>query len=540
MIRVTCLNSPEMRRAGVGVLVLSALWLAPPIAARATPVNDDFSARIPILLNHEDSRDNTTATIEPSEHLTTNDPSGLGCEPEGSAGSDGVNIGATLWWSFKGNGGSVTVSSADSNFDTVLAVYEEPGGALLGCNDDIQPLDRSREALGARTASELVINSVSGREYAVQIGGCVGTCEKPENVGTIALRVSATPMNDDRATATPILAGAPLEATNLGATLEAGELSTCSISPYAKTVWFRYQAPAIGTAIFSAAGFDTVMAIYRGASSTPLACNDDAIEEQDGGSQVPAVDPPGVPFEVEPGEYQIQVGGFYNTGFSTIAARDGTLYVGVQFTEDLDLDNDGFDREHDCNDNNPAVHPGAIEIPNNEVDENCDGIKAFDRDHDGYLAPPAGEDCNDENPMIHPGARDIPGNKIDENCDGHDATYPHLRPLIQLRASRPDHDHPQSFVSEVSVGPVLRGAVIELRCRGCPSFKSKTLIRVHQPRGQLVVAHGFSLDVGAKLEVRVTKPGYIGLERSFVIRLGKARTERQRCIAPDGQLQACA
>jgi hypothetical protein len=75
---------------------------------------------------------------------------------------------------------------------------------------------------------------------------------------------------------------------------------------------------------------------------------------------------------VSPGPYFIQVGGYYDPGLSPVAARNGPIAVQVDFTEDLDVDDDGVSRlSGDCNDRDPAIRPGRIDIPENHIDEDC-------------------------------------------------------------------------------------------------------------------------------------------------------------------------
>ena len=85
-----------------------------------------------------------------------------------------------------------------------------------------------------------------------------------------------------------------------------------------------------------------------------------------------------------------------------------------------DADLDGFTAPADCNDANAAIHPGAADIADNGIDEDCSGADTvnLDRDADGALRP---ADCNDSSATIRPGAADIPDNGIDEDCSGADA-----------------------------------------------------------------------------------------------------------------------
>lgn len=539
------------------VLVLLAL-LVPQAAWSAAPINDDRSDAVLLQPGYAGTVNSEDASVEANEGLSPNDPSGRYCSnTEGVNTLRGVQLDHSVWWEFVGDGGPMTVSSDESaDIDTVMAVYEKSGGPPIGCNDDLQPFDPSRPSLaGARATSEMVIPSVAGRHYLVQLGGCTAPtpplkCYHP-TFGDLTLRVSPTPPNDDRANATPIVAGGAALTTNTGATLEAGEPANCLNSLYAKTIWFRYSVPAIGTASFSVAGaqstLNTVLAVYRGDASTPLACNDDALAGTPGGSSIPSIQPAGAAVDVEPGDYFIQIGGYYDVGLSTVAARHGPLNVQVQFSEDTDIDNDGYQSDVDCNDHDPTIHPGATEIPNNDVDENCDSIVAYDRDLDGWLAKPAGPDCDDSNASIHPDAIDVPGNGIDENCDGSDARQPVLNIIFRLdQQPSPTTTRIYSLIAT----NVPAKTTFTLKCvgRACRATTQRLVVRQRHVsvalttklRGTLrrPLAMPLTLPAGTVLELRATKPGFIGRFRSYRILRGKAPAVQDLCLGPRGK-RAC-
>jgi len=108
-----------------------------------------------------------------------------------------------------------------------------------------------------------------------------------------------------------------------------------------------------------------------------------------------------------------------------------------------DADQDGSTSAEDCDDSDPAVHPGADELCN-DVDDDCDGVIDeddaldaalwyADADGDGYgltddtttaCDRPRGyseypDDCDDDDPRVHPGAvEDDCLDTVDYNCDG--------------------------------------------------------------------------------------------------------------------------
>ena len=95
---------------------------------------------------------------------------------------------------------------------------------------------------------------------------------------------------------------------------------------------------------------------------------------------------------------------------------DGEIDEG---SEDVDDDGDGFtDIQGDCDDANAAIYPGAEELING-IDENCntlidDHTDAYDDDGDGFSEDEG--DCNDGNASIHPAAGELLDN-VDNDCD---------------------------------------------------------------------------------------------------------------------------
>jgi hypothetical protein len=106
-----------------------------------------------------------------------------------------------------------------------------------------------------------------------------------------------------------------------------------------------------------------------------------------------------------------------------------------------DKDGDGYQFTNDCNDNVSSINPGAVEVCDDGIDNECDGLlDCYDTDDcgsdtacdactdgdvdgDGYYGidadPCSGsDDCDDSDESINPGAAEICDDTIDNDCNG--------------------------------------------------------------------------------------------------------------------------
>lgn len=224
--------------------------------ADARPFNDDFARRATLVGESNVVRGSTTgATREAGE------------ADHGVAASAG-----SLWWTWRApaDGGKLTISTAGSAIDTVLAVYAVPaagtptpaGLTRIGFNDD---------ASGTVTTSLLTIDTTPGTTYAIAIAG------KGAPEGLVMFSLVSVPFNDAFAQAR-VLTGpsALVEGNNGGATGEAGEprprTAGGTIVGSNRSLWYRWTAPrthAYQVSLVSPS-IDPVVSIHTGTTFANL------------------------------------------------------------------------------------------------------------------------------------------------------------------------------------------------------------------------------------------------------------------------------
>lgn len=181
----------------------------------------------------------------------------LGTLPEPNHGGD--RGGASIWYKWTAPvSGKVRFTTSGSDFDTLLAVYEESPfvymGNLVAQDDD-----------GFGRQSVVEFTATGGKFYRIAVDGYRGTNARPA-WGAVKLNWAQNrPANDDFAAATPF------SSSYFGAATGSSARSMNEYrepAPAAPTVWFRWVAPVSSTVTFGTAesAFDTVLDVYRGTS----------------------------------------------------------------------------------------------------------------------------------------------------------------------------------------------------------------------------------------------------------------------------------
>lgn len=459
---------------------------------------------------------NSTATIGAAgtEDLTRSSTSGNRICLETS-----TQMYNTLWWFVTGTGGRIILTTKFSAVDSLLATY--PAGAQPGGNNAQFCADDN--VAGSDDARIVIDNSVAGARYYVQAGSCDRYWDGAQwvlcgnrSVGGMSI---AAITNDQRAQADTATSGTR---ANLGATTDQGEVTTCNGANYGSTVWFKYTATQEGNLNVEASRFDTVLALYRGNETQPLACAENSRPED------PLTER--LRHYVTPGDYYIQVGG---KGAQGSSAQDNFSY-GASLEVDLDLDKDGSPRPDDCNDNNANVRPGKQEIAHNNVDDDCRNGDSKDEDGDGHDADFAGgRDCNDKNRVINPDATDRANNGVDEDCRNGDAAG-QLPTTPQVSFISAPYRKGVVF-GTMYIRGLRKGYRIDVRCTGsrsCPKRIRRT------SRGSRVTLNSFvrkAFGTGTRVEIRVTVPGnVIGFYKSYTVR-GRKNPKQRVCQLDPGR-----
>ncbi len=212
------------------------------------------------------------------------------------------------------------------------------------------------------------------------------------------------------------------------------------------------------------------------------------------------------------------------------ATADGIdIVTGCEAVTRTDSDQDGYPPPQDCDDANPRRNPGVADVPDNGLDENCDGVDTLDpdRDRDGVARP---RDCRDDRSDIHPGAVDRPRDGIDQDCDDRDADWP--VPAAGIVFGTHEEHGGQRF-TRLRVTGLQGGETIRLTCRGdrCPR---RSFAPVRAAAGTLRLERLLgrrALGRGSQVTVSVSRPG----SAAKVFRLDITRSGavlQRRCQRP--------
>jgi Putative metal-binding motif len=181
-----------------------------------------------------------------------------------------------------------------------------------------------------------------------------------------------------------------------------------------------------------------------------------------------------------------------------------------------DADGDGVRFPVDCDDTKPNIHPGAVDVPDNGIDEDCSGVDAVDLDRDGDGSPRP-QDCDDTVAAVHPGATEVIGNSVDENCDGRIEPYPPLTGSLQA-TWKPNGKGTRNVTLLAKGFPA--SAQIVITCRGSTACPKRTLAHVSATAKRLNLHSKLgkrTFPKRARIDVQVSRKDRIGRVLRFNI-----------------------
>lgn len=214
-------------------------------ATDSTPFNDAFANAATLAGPVVSIRSsNTNATRESGE------PSVAGSVAQ-----------ASLWFAWTApSSGAVTIDTAGSGFDTLLAVY---GGTSLGSLSLIAENDNGTTW---STSSRVSFQASAGVTYRISIAS------KTSSTGLVMAKIGTVAAHDTFATPRELSGISPLQQdTNATATSEPNEPAIAGISG-GKSLWYRWTAPQSARYEFSvtSASFAPLLAVYTGESLQTL------------------------------------------------------------------------------------------------------------------------------------------------------------------------------------------------------------------------------------------------------------------------------